>query len=125
MEIEKARKIQTINFVILIITLAAIAAGLAVLIGLTTRAAAAVDDAQAQRLLARLAWVSVALLALTLIVLLWMVMRFVRRRFRPPGRSCTPYVDAWALAGQRFKLEENPLDEDDDEDDANQQNGQD
>lgn len=57
--------------------------------------------------LARLAWVCVVVAAMTAVALIWVVMRFLS--FRLTGgdkRTPTEHVDAWKLAGQRFKLTE-------------------
>jgi hypothetical protein len=40
-------------------------------------------------------------------MLAWVLVRYVQRRMRPPpDRSQTPYVDAWAEAGKRLKLDD-------------------
>lgn len=119
MEIDKQRTVRTANFIILIVSLTAMATGLALLTLVTTRAAGRIGDTETQKLLMRLAWVALALLCLTLVLLLWAVMRFVRSRIRfSRQRTHTPYVDAWALAGKRFKLpEEQPEGNDDHEQD--------
>ena len=121
------RRIQAVNSIILIVALVAIAAGLAALTLLTARAAGQVKEPpEMQTALARLAWVAMLLLSFTLVLLLWAVMRFVRSRIRfSDERKPTPYVDAWALAGKRFRLpevddegdEKDSEDDDEDEDD--------
>lgn len=113
------RRLQAVNSIILIVALIAIAAGLVALTLLTARAAGEVKDPDLHMVLARLAWVATALLCLTLLLLLWAMMRFVRSRIRfTTERTPTPYVDAWALAGKRFKLpEEDDEGEDSDSED--------
>ena len=110
------RKTRIINSAILIVTLIAIASGLVVLTLLTSHAAAQMQDVRAQQLLARLAWVSLTLLAVTCILLLWAAMRLYRSGiFETKPHKRTPYVDAWALAGKRFQLSDDekiPPDED-------------
>ena len=64
---------------------------------------------QTRRVLARLAWLSAAMLGATLIVAFWVVARFAAHRLVPGGkRQNTPYVNAWSLAGQRAR----PMSED-------------
>ena len=96
---------RALNSILLVVLLGAMAAALAALTIVTARAAAAAEDPDLQRVVARLAWLTLVLLAVTLLLLLWAVMRLVRSRLPRPRRSApTPYVDAWALAGRRFKL---------------------
>ena len=112
------RRLQAVNSIILIVALIAIVVGLVALTLLTARAAGEVKDPDLHMVLARLAWVATALLCFTLLLLLWAVMRFVRSRIRfSTERAPIPYVDAWALAGKRFKLPE----EDDDGEDSDSQ----
>ena len=71
----------------------------------------------------QLAWLALVLLGLTLVVLLWAIMRFARSRMRfRRGKIHTPYVDAWALAGKRFSLDGDPSEEDEDEQEEGGQN---
>ena len=45
--------------------------------------------------------------AVTVVAFVWILMRFLGfRMLRPRGRTKTEHVDAWAVAGQRFKLSE-------------------
>ena len=118
----------------MVVWLAALCVGLGVLLGLLLRDAADADAAgRTQQAQARLAWVCLAMLAGTLVVLVWTVLRYIRfRTVRPPRPRPTPHVDAWALAGQRLRLEDAPpleeedqerpgeQDEDDDEDGRSQ-----
>jgi len=88
----------------------------AVLLGLLMYfllSAAVVAEEQLSRALVRLAWFILALLALTLLMLFWVVMREVVRATRRPDRRRTPYVNVWAEAGRRFQ----PPDADDQADD--------
>lgn len=121
------RRLQAVNSIILIVALIAIAAGLVALTLLTARAAGEVKDPDLHMVLARLAWVATALLCLTLLLLLWAMMRFVRSRIRfTTERTPTPYVDAWALAGKRFKLPEEDdegEDSDSEDDDPDEEGG--
>ena len=92
----------------MVVWLALLCVGLGVLLVLMLRAAA--DAPSDTRLgLAHLAWVCLALLGGTFLVLVWTVLRYVRfRTARPPRRRPTPHVDAWKLAGQRLRLEDAP-----------------
>ena len=113
------RRLHAVNSIILIVALIAMAAGLVTLTLLTARAAEEVKGTDLHMVLARLAWVATALLCLTLVLLLWAVMRFVRSRIQFSTKGTPiPYVDAWALAGKRFKLpEEDDEGEDSDSED--------
>lgn len=107
MEVTDRQKSETVSFTILIASLGAIGLGLAALTFMATRQAEAVSDTEMRRFLARLAWLSFVLLALTLVVLFWTVARLLRARMRSDGPfEATPYVNAWALAGKRFKLDQ-------------------
>ena len=110
MEIDPKSTGQIANFVILIAALFVISIGLGALTFLTIQAADVTDDVAVRKLLAELAWVAVALLGLTLVVLMWSVMRFVRSRITVSRtHTRTPYVDAWAEAGRRYQLTEEDL----------------
>jgi len=96
---------RTLNSILLVVLLGAMAAALAALTIVTARAAGAAEDPDLQRVLARLAWLALVLLGGALVLLLWAVMRLARSRLPRPGRGApTPYVDAWSLAGRRFQL---------------------
>lgn len=112
MEMTNLHRRQTAHFATAVVFLAAMLAGLGVVCYLTLQASASADP-QVKRVLARLAWVSFALLGSTLVVLFWVIIHFIVQRLREPlDHTPTPYVDAWALAGQRVK----PIEEDQDED---------
>jgi uncharacterized BrkB/YihY/UPF0761 family membrane protein len=78
----------------------------------------ATEAAKAERQgMIRLALVCAVLLGLTLVVMFWMIVRFVGLRVRPPvERPATKHVDAWSLAGQRLKLSDEELPEEPGED---------
>ena len=68
------------------------------------------------KFLARLAWVSAALMGVTLLVLFWVVIHFILGRAKQVSHHRTQYVDAWRLAGQRVKpIDDDELDGSDDE----------
>ncbi len=107
MEVTDHQKSEIVSFTILIVSLGAIGLGLAALTFMATRQIEAVSDTEMRRFLARLAWLSFVLLAVTLVVLFWTVTRLLRVPMRSEGPlEATPYVDAWALAGKRFKLDQ-------------------
>jgi hypothetical protein len=109
MEMTERTKDQTVSLAILILSLTALASGLGVLTLLTARAAGGTEDVEVRRSVGKLAWLSLALLGLTAVLLFWSVVRLFRSRVGARrSRTKTPYVNAWALAGKRFKLEEHP-----------------
>ncbi len=118
MDLDDPRRLQTVNFIVLIVVLGILTVGLGSLTYLATGAAAQAESENMQKLLARLAWVSLSMLCIALLLLFWTVIRFCRRRF-PTSHptSETPYVDAWSLAGERFKLDEEEQEEDPDSED--------
>jgi len=113
-EIERTNRWRTISFVVLIALVTLMVAGCGVMLAILTRAAQeAAASPDLQRVLARLALLSASILGLALILLLWSVMRFVGYRFRVRHeRERTPYVNAWAVAGERFQLDEADRDDD-------------
>ncbi len=106
MEIDRQSTLHAVSFAIVVVTLIAICAGLAVMIVITTRGAKEAEGAM-EHYFYRMAWLSLALLALSIVVLVWVVIHHVSGRLgRKSSRPPTQHVDAWALAGKRFKLEE-------------------
>ncbi len=85
--------------------------------GPTTSAAAPAvkgDPKRAAKMLAKLAGLSLVMLCITLVMLFWLVARFLLHRFRGTSHSQkTEYVDAWSLAGKRMKA---PPEEEEEED---------
>jgi len=108
---------QVISFAIRAAVLLAVAIGLAAQTFMAAEAAGQMTDEPARKLLAKIAWLSVAMLGLTLLLLFWTVARFFRRRL-PGGLAHhrTPYVDAWALAGKRFQLDDSESESEEGED---------
>jgi hypothetical protein len=89
--------------------------------GAESQESAAKTLAGSAKFLARLAWLSAALMGLTLLVLFWVVTHFILQRAgRNSRHERTQYVNAWSLAGQRVK----PLEEDDPPDDADDDEGE-
>ena len=113
MEVDRQRTLHAASFAIVVVTLVAICAGLAAMIVITTRGAREAAEGPKESYYYRMAWLSLALLALTVIVFVWVIIHHISGRLaRKSPRQTTAHVDAWALAGKRFKLEE---DEDSDE----------
>ena len=101
------------RFLTLLLAMGAMAAILGVLLGLVLSGLpqAAGNSTPAEKAhrsgLVRFAVVCVALLGLTLIVMFWLVVRFLGSRFQAPlEHSRTEHVDAWSLAGKRLKVGE-------------------
>ncbi len=118
MEKEHVKKIKTITFTVQVTWLLVGVILLSVLIFVLTEGIA-VKELWVQRWLLRMAWLSAALLGLTLVLLLWAVVRYVKFRTYAAQRSRpTPYVDAWALAGKRFQLDDEEEEQDDEPDDT-------
>jgi len=105
-EIDRPKTSRNVSFVVLFVGLAIIAAGLAVLLAMIAAEASGATG-RLRDYLVLLAWLSLSLLGLTLVMLTWVMIRYIVHRIDiRGGRSSTPYVDAWSLAGRRFKLEE-------------------
>lgn len=137
MEVETQRTISRIHYTILIIALLAVSLGLLGVIGITTKAYADADE-KTRDLLFHLAWMAAATLALTLVLLAWILMRWIRFRMQPVGKGPKmQYVDAWSEAGKRipvpetddvieepdeFSKEDLPGEIDEDEDEDEQEN---
>jgi hypothetical protein len=108
--------LRRIDFAIVVISLVVIGTALGCLVFITSGYAAVEHDPNTHRYLARLSLISLILLLFVVFVFAWIVMRYVFLRLQhrgQPGRP-TPYVDAWTLAGKRFKLsaeQEQELDE--------------
>jgi len=105
-----------VSFVVVFVGLVIICAGLGAMMFITIEAAMTVNDPSARKLLARLAWTSLALLCLALVMTVWVLLRYVRQRMRDAQRPLEPskYVNAWELAGKRFQLNEDNEPEDPD-----------
>ena len=135
MAIEPNTTSRSASFVVVIVGLTVICVGLGAMMFITIEAATAVKDQAARKLLARLAWMSLVLLCLALIMTVWVLLRYVRHRMRDTERPPEPstYVNAWELAGKRFQLNEDNEpedpdylcddDEDDDDDDDDEEQG--
>jgi len=112
MEFIGSDRAQTISFAVRIAVLMTVTVGLATQTFMSAEATGRIADEPARKLLARIGWLSVAMLGLTLVLLFWTVVRYFRRRLPPGvGHQRTPYVDAWSLAGKRFQLDDSEDDQ--------------
>ena len=83
-----------------------VAAAMGALMWLSLSAAGWAHQPQRKGLLI-IAWMSLAMLCVCLLGLSWLVVGVLTDRFRRKGRAePTPYVDAWKLSGERFRLDE-------------------
>ena len=113
MEVDRKYTLQAVSWAIVTVMLVVICAGLVVMLAMTVRGAMRSDGATAQYY-GRMAWLSLALLALNVVLLAWVVIHYVSGRLaRKSSRRPTKYVDAWAIAGQRFKLDEEAEEQED------------
>ena len=100
---------RRISYTILLMLLVAAALTLGAMLAVTTRGALHAADDQTRKGMLRYAYVSLALLGFCLVMLVWVLVRYLRFRSRPRGRrQRTAYDDAWALAGKRYKVEDGP-----------------
>jgi len=114
MELDPLNRSGRISWIIAIATLGVIAAAQGYQIALSTRIAGQVDPAH-RKDVHRLAWLAVTVLSVDLVMLFWLSLRYLSARGRRhDAHAATPYVDAWAAAGQRLDVSE-PENGDDDE----------
>lgn len=109
------------SFAVLAVALTAILSSLGMLWWALQSAQQAVSDPAEREYLAGMALVSGVLLIFALFCAGLLMIRYLSFRMRPPRprREQTEYVDAWKIAGQRFKLDDDrDEDEDEDEDEA-------
>jgi len=118
MEIERRRKSRSIGFIVMVVALAGTCVAAACLLSVSAGAVADADP-KAQKGLARVAWLSMVVLGLSLLLLSWVLLRWIIYLVRPKGHAPhTPYVNAWSLAGERFKLDRDDQDDDAEGEDA-------
>jgi membrane protein implicated in regulation of membrane protease activity len=128
MAIETDTSYRSASFVVVLVGLVIICAGLGAMMFITIEAASATTDVAIRKLLARLSWLSLVLLCLALLMTTWVLMRYVRHRLHDGAAAPaepSSYVNAWEIAGKRFQLNEDNEPEDpdylsDDEDDEDQ-----
>jgi membrane protein implicated in regulation of membrane protease activity len=106
MVINRPSVFRSIDFAIVAISLVVIGTALGCLLFITAGHAAAEPDPNVRQYLARLSWIALTLLLFVVVVFVWMVVRYVSLRLRQRSKLAEPttYLDAWALAGKRFKL---------------------
>lgn len=116
MEIEQRKILRSIDFAIVAVLLVALGAGLGALLYITSSQASVETEPRTRGYLLRLAWLSLAMLLLTVLIFTWVVVRYAAHRFkRSKPHEPTAYVDAWALAGRRYRVEDHPEDLGDDD----------
>lgn len=122
MDIEEPNRAGTVSWTIAVATLAFIAVTQVYQIAVATSAASHIDLPE-RKYMHRLAWLALAVLSVDLVVLFWLAVRFFSRRSRQGEMhgEQTPYVDAWATAGERFQLSEVDDDDNADSDDETDQ----
>jgi hypothetical protein len=139
MELDPGKPARSASFAFVVLGLVAICAGLGAMLYVTTSAAGGLsqfglgsagpeaapsassspasgvgDVVIVRKLLLRLAWGSLTLLCVSLVLLVWAILRHIRQALAPTAPlPPSEYVNAWELAGKRFQL---PQDEDQDED---------
>ncbi len=107
MEIDDVKRAaRIVNLVVTVVLLLILAAGLGVIAILSAQVAAHVGSGADRHLLGWLSAVAMTLLSLVLVLLFWVIVRHVRARLSAGGeKKATPYIDAWAESGKRFKLD--------------------
>ena len=105
----EARYLQSASFGIVVIALVALIAFLTGMLYLVFAKAASAEPGL-QAYLMRLAWLSGAVLFLSILILLGVVIRRISARLTQPPEKYKPtgYVDAWTEAGRRVKAEDAP-----------------
>ena len=73
------------------------------LMGTVLRVAGAATDPERKDFLAKLAVICLLTVLWDFILLVWVAWRIIACRLRPARHGPTPYVNAWALAGERFQ----------------------
>jgi hypothetical protein len=107
MEVEKDKVQRSLSFVVLIVGLLVIIAGLGCLAAAAMSEAGHAKGDEHRKGLMHLAWLALVLLLPALGLLVMVVGRRLRQvLIRPAEPRPTPHVDAWAEAGRRFKLPE-------------------
>ncbi len=109
MEMTGPGRLARLSKGISIALLVLLVAGLTASVFIASDGAGRADDEREKEAFLRLAVVSGVLLAMALVLLLWTFLRLALGRFHSPRlRKPTPFVDAWAEAGRRVRLEEDP-----------------
>jgi hypothetical protein len=107
MELDPDKPARSASFAFVVLGLVAICAGLGAMLYVTTTAVVGITDEPTRKLLLRLAWGSLTLLCVALVLLVWAVLRHIRHAVTgSPPLPPSEYVNAWELAGKRFQLPE-------------------
>ena len=100
------------------VALAGTCVAAACLLSVSVRAVADADP-NVQKGLARMAWLSMVVLGMSLLLLSWVLLRWIIYLVRPRQHAPhSPYINAWSLAGERFKLDRDDQDDDAEGEDA-------
>ena len=100
------RTFRRSGFWILLVVLGLLILGQGLLVAGAMRLAWQLEDAQ-RRAAGRVAWLALLIGCVQVLLLFWVIIRHVRESFAGGrGSGSTDYVDVWATAGQRFRLEE-------------------
>jgi len=95
-----------VAFVALCTAMGLMCVGLEVLVILSAAKAESASGPE-RKYFAWASWVALVLGGATFVVLVWVILHRIRTRFRPPSeRTHTEHINAWQIAGQRFRLEE-------------------
>jgi hypothetical protein len=107
MEMNSESRRHAVDVALVTVVLVAVAVGLGVQIAIASRAAVEASP-PAQRHFGRLARIALLLLAIDLLAMFWLGIRVLALRFRSrePRQGRVPYVDAWSVAGKRFRMDE-------------------
>jgi len=101
---------------VLAVTLLVAGGAMCYLMATVLSAAGQSEDPNRRDFLTQLAVICLLTVLGDFILLVWVAWRIIAHRLRPNRHGPTPYVNAWALAGKRFRLRKNSADKDDDDD---------
>jgi len=105
-EVETRKTKSLVHFILPAASMVLLIAALAVSLMYVLKAAD-LADTEVKGYFLNVAWILLALMLLAVLMLIWLAIRFVGNYLRLQKRGeKTPYVDAWAEAGKRFKLNE-------------------
>jgi len=106
---------------ILAVTLLVAGGLMCYLMAVVLSAAARTADPTRRDFLTKLAIICLLTVLWDFILLVWVAWRIIAYRLRPTRHAPTPYINAWALAGRRFRLRKStpPADGEDENDEDN------
>ena len=125
-ELEPGRR-NAVSLVARCVILVTMGAVLATLLVVMLNAAAATPQTQTRKGLMILAIICLAVLAVTVVLLVWTIVRYLAMRAEAAAmtHTKTEHVDAWELAGKRFRLSDDDPDAPEVDGDANDGGGED